>query len=904
MVAAANAELYTPFPHSMLIEDGVQSSEEGSTSDIHSPVFESVYPPDGHLHLPDASASFSIPSPFDARYPRHSIQVPEAHLLDTLQPPSATDVHHLLPPQPHGHVAFGLQQHPVLNLALQPPPIHPPPPALSPVGEYSFNLPQSRMSEQQMHLVAYDTAPSSSRASFSMAPPPEQHKHSPPVHISPAANGNASGSNAPSSPSRPRREASNVVIACRQCRARKIRCDSSRPQCNNCIRRGNECEYDAKPKRRGPDKRPGTRQRSCKKRPPEPEPSAAAAKKRRKLESDDDDIAFDDRGGVANGAKRHSLPLSSPVTDETSVLRMPPPPLVLDTSAQAHGLSNETIYPKAELSPIAQHSPSYMNNAVQYSLASSTIPLSPTSAMRRHRTEDQPIPRPIAFDSASSTWWEYLLSNYSGTSREESYHSIVDDLKFLFDSSSYWLFFINQPLFFDDIRYPQRRERIQPALVLSALAMSNLMRSSELERGAAGRGLALALRDSAQAALEAACNAQRIDHTLAEAAIILALFESSSHPEHSQARADASLQFVDRIVQTLSLPMIDIDDREVCSYNPRSIPIVYYPSGYAPPERCGCIRGASSPQSPSSPPTRFSFSFSYTPPWDEHAPVEERRREECRRICWSALNLVANYTAQCAAFHQEPIELSLTEPSNFCILFPGEAYERLPANCVPGQSPKDAVWALYCRSMLLWTSCVRQRDTSWTTDERADFAVQAWTESGAIQDALAMHECNLDTSIMYLAREYLYNTRMVITYELRRSLQDPDTVGAPMFSRRQAQEWLYYQEQVAQRVKQAVFELGSARGHLLTRRPFQSLWFSSQIALCIELWNYDRTQGQALDLAKTFLVPLEALDALWPCAAQRARSEEIRDRLTAACAQGGVPPPLAREVILPPILRS
>ena len=50
-------------------------------------------------------------------------------------------------------------------------------------------------------------------------------------------------------------------------RSRKIRCDSTRPVCNNCVRRSNECEYDAVPKRRGPDKRPGTRQRSCKKRP-------------------------------------------------------------------------------------------------------------------------------------------------------------------------------------------------------------------------------------------------------------------------------------------------------------------------------------------------------------------------------------------------------------------------------------------------------------------------------------------------------------------------------------------------------------------------------------------------------------------------------------------------------------
>ena len=51
MVAAANADLYTPFPPSLVIEDGVQSSEEGSTSDIHSPIFEAAYPQDGKHSL-------------------------------------------------------------------------------------------------------------------------------------------------------------------------------------------------------------------------------------------------------------------------------------------------------------------------------------------------------------------------------------------------------------------------------------------------------------------------------------------------------------------------------------------------------------------------------------------------------------------------------------------------------------------------------------------------------------------------------------------------------------------------------------------------------------------------------------------------------------------------------------
>ena len=45
-------------------------------------------------------------------------------------------------------------------------------------------------------------------------------------------------------------------------RSRKIRCDGARPMCFNCTHRATgRCEYDAVPKRRGPDRMPGSRQR-------------------------------------------------------------------------------------------------------------------------------------------------------------------------------------------------------------------------------------------------------------------------------------------------------------------------------------------------------------------------------------------------------------------------------------------------------------------------------------------------------------------------------------------------------------------------------------------------------------------------------------------------------------------
>ena len=49
MVSSVGNELYSPYPPNLAIEDGVQSSEEGSTSDVHSPVFEVPFPADGRL---------------------------------------------------------------------------------------------------------------------------------------------------------------------------------------------------------------------------------------------------------------------------------------------------------------------------------------------------------------------------------------------------------------------------------------------------------------------------------------------------------------------------------------------------------------------------------------------------------------------------------------------------------------------------------------------------------------------------------------------------------------------------------------------------------------------------------------------------------------------------------------
>ncbi|KAI0368375.1 hypothetical protein BV20DRAFT_1084510 [Pilatotrama ljubarskyi] len=909
MVASANGDLYSPFSHMPPIEEGVQSSEEGSV--LHSPIYEPPYAtpggryPDhlGHFDCDAASQMLPPPSTFDARYSAPTVDPHgrDPHFLETLQVPSPTTIHHHLPPPHPSSTDLALHGHPMLNLGgpssrLQSA-------VMTSPSEYSMHLSQARLPEQQMRMSSDQLPSLPSRHSTGMSPTDSKPQISLPSASGPARN-SASGSNTTQSRP-PRREASTVVIACRQCRARKIRCDSTRPFCHNCVRRNNECEYDAVPKRRGPDKRPGTRQRSCKKRPPDAEPASASAKKKRKTNAEGESgmLSFDVKvkENVTGGVRSAQLS-SRGAMDDMNMMHIPPQGgLYVDTSIPPRGTGPDAIYPKDELSP------SFRRSSVIMDFPDSGKSFAPidvnVARLQLGGHDNAPFIPLSSADYGSASWWDALLDQYNPTSREQSLKDIVSDLTFLFTTSSYWLSFVYLPILIRDLHDPVLRGRMQP-FIMSSLAMVMLMKSSQIEYGARGRSMALSLHERAQACLEMACRSQNFDYTLAEAALMLALFESSSHPLYSPERATNALQLLDRIIHVLSLTSMDRDDPSASSFRPRSAPLVAMPDGYRRPDRCTCIGYPSSPNSPISQ-DLLSHSYSSNPPWDDRWSETEIRKEECRRLCWCALTLVSAYTAHCSAFHIDAVELTLADPSNYVLLFPGEAYERMPDHQqASGQSPKDSVWALYCRSMLLWnsSSCI-QRDETLTTEERANFAIDVFHETRDIQDGLNMHVCNLDTGLMYVAREYLYDTRMTITYELRRRLQDGDVPTLPpMFNRRQAEEWLFYQEQVARRAKASVAQLGHTQGHLLSRRPFVVTWFSDQVAICLALWEYNRSLHRALELAQALLVPLDVLNELWPCPVQASRRDELRHRLQEACLAAGIHPPPPVEANLPRIL--
>ncbi|KAF8230754.1 hypothetical protein L208DRAFT_1438051 [Tricholoma matsutake] len=865
----------------MNTEDGPQSSEEGSG--LQSPVFGAAFPsPHGgsfryqHDQLEVQRAAAILVPQYDYST---ALNVQQPPLLDTTLELPNTGAQHVtfsshIPLPPRNHLAHDFSALPLPSARLSPD--H----GSRPMG-YRYN----NTSSDRRLPGGYPHDHSYTRHAGNNAVSTDDDRRPPPVPSSEIKE--ASPIVVTNSPRQARKEVSTTVIACRQCRGRKIRCDSTRPVCNNCVRRSNVCEYDAVPKRRGPDKRPGTRQRSCKKRPADG--STVPLQKRKKIASD---YLSDARDTAPSRVKENMAdkrsPASSRHSDRLQDIHTHTPGQQLSTPpTELRNPSEALPSVKVDQSPIRRHLPYgyepgfYIKSSFPRQLDVNIL-RSPDTAHQKF-----PIPSSPAMEIDQKLWWENFIRSYP-------LKEIDRDLSYLFKDAGSSLSFVNIEFFLKRLWHPEDRLKIQPAFILAGLAVATLMKSSECEYKAPGRDRALWLRNAAQGALEQALASEWVDASLAEAALMLALFESSAHPHYSPDRLASSLILLDDIIRDNTLTTIDANDRDVSSFPAGCVPTIHLEGPEEPPGRkCACI-----PSDAVHPPNPFT-SWSYTLPWDSSWTDVQIRDEECRRLCWTALSLICDYTSQCVAFNKQPPNFFLSDSGNYALLFPGEVLDRMSPSYRAADSPstKESVWALYCRSMLLWSFCHRLGNTSSDNDDLPELIFDAWAETQALLDSLKMHDCNLDTAIIYLCREYIYNTQITITQTLR-SLQGLSR-DSPMFTRKQAEEWLWYQDRVVQAVKLAINHLGSVQGYQLTRRPFQVPWCLNQLSICLLLWNYDRSLKNALVLAKSIMLPVEVMNALWPCPALQRQSDDLRQRLIDACAVVGFEPPIPSNFTLP-----
>uniref|UniRef100_A0A0W0G457 Zn(2)-C6 fungal-type domain-containing protein n=1 Tax=Moniliophthora roreri TaxID=221103 RepID=A0A0W0G457_MONRR len=866
-----------------MTDDGPQSSEDGSG--LHSPVYDAPYP-SPHVRefryqdqVDIQNAAGILHSPFV--YSSSLIHPQQPPLIDTtLEVPSAQSdaFPSAFAIQPRNHSGMDYFPNSPANSRF-------------PVSNQSVETGYFKYTERRLPGRPPHDPTTYTRLNTTMSTIPIEAAQRPPP-VPSVERSESSTTHPPNNRPRDRREISTVVIACRQCRGRKIRCDSTRPVCNNCVRRSNECEYDAVPKRRGPDKRPGTRQRSCKKRPADG--SAPPPPKRKKT-----DRASDSR----------DFPLPKSKENMADVKGSPSLSRHSDRSQDAHSVNNQGSHPpgpptdlriatdnsflvKQEQSPATQRYP-YGYDQTTYTKSSFPRPIDVNVQLPERTPSKFLQPSSPVLESMHREWWDEFMK----TSRY-SLSDMKGHVQYLFSDTAHWLEFLHVGRFVETLYDNSRRHTIQPALILAILAMSTLMKSSNAENGEKGREDAVLLRDAAHNLLQNALNSGWMDAALAEAALILSLFESSVHPDYNPDRLASILLQLDNIIRDLSLTSIDTNDPDVSIFPQRSVPIVNLSATEALSHKCSCI-----PPDAQQPPDPYT-SWTYPLPWDDSWTSNQIRDEEHRRVCWSALGLVANYTAQCAAFDRVPPDLFLSDPSNFALLFPGEALDRVSPSyrSASSHSPKESVWALYCRSMLLWNFCNRLTRTAVSQEDKAEYAQEAWNESQFIQDSLDFHVCNLDTALIYLTREYVYDTRLAVTQSLR-SLHG---LGSPnrVFNRRQAMEWIFYQEQVIRRVTHHIHRITNPHGHQLTRRPYQVTWFSNQLAVCLMLWNNDNSLTKALELAKSVLMLVDVMNYLWPCQLQQSHCDDMRDRLIKACRTVGMELPSPAECSIPTILRS
>lgn len=753
-----------------------------------------------------------------------------------------------------------------------------------------------------------------------------------------------------------------VYVACIQCRTRKIRCDGAKPVCHNCSRRttgNNECNYDPLPKRRGPDKTPGARQRMARDVRDQLDSTLLGTRRRRRRQ----DVSSEEPSVIGIGRNLHSLSPSSPLREPTIILPTAlaiPPATVTDDNTS---YDNSTVTSQIRSTficachgmpscPVSMGvTPLIRGQKARQSLSSYSddpslsgacmIPLDIAShgyitevdEDGRERTEDSPemvSQPPMSF--ARDMWWESLLCLYMSPNstrlrslppgqREAAAQGIASDLRFVFKASNYWFSFFHIPTFFGNFFESARRKEMQPSLVLALLAMSTFWQSSEVGIGQPGRERALRLRDEAQGALEASVNAGWLDETLAQAAWLLALFEVCAHPRHSSERCVSALVMLDSIIRSLSLTLVDADDPTATMFLPGTVPAVprtqqeapwfgyqpMYESRQAARQMDPCYIPSSPGQNPV---TEIGCScrdltlgyhwpsasehapmWALTPAWNDSWSENEIRKESIRRLCWSAMITAAGHISYTTAHRTHAPNLFIADPANYALLFSGESIARSPSLST---SSKDTVWALQDRCFLLWHACIRMRtDLSVSDATKAQFATKAWLEADALEAALNKHTCSIERAFIYQAREYIFNTRMSISYEFQRyiPLVTANTNGS--FHRHKAEEWLRHQAVVAERFMHGLHLITGNANNLLARRPFFVFWFMSQISRSLSLWECDNSLYVALDVCKAFLPPIDYLSALWPCPEQRHRYNLLRERLNDACYVAGVslPPP-------------
>ncbi|KAI0373410.1 hypothetical protein BV20DRAFT_962547 [Pilatotrama ljubarskyi] len=288
------------------------------------------------------------------------------------------------------------------------------------------------------------------------------------------------------------------------------------------------------------------------------------------------------------------------------------------------------------------------------------------------------------------------------------------------------------------------------------------------------------------------------------------------------------------------------------------------PRGHTGQQRRGCDCARLSLGRNWSAVREFAPAWSTTIMWPTGLSEAEFQKEECRRLVWGSVMMVASLNAYASVTPEGIIEtgkMFVKEHENFALLLPSELLARTGV-----MVEADDIWSLNMRAMLLLHSCLRVRASpTMSGAQRAEFAVRAWLDIDDIEQRMERHTCNMMTNYGFQSSEMLFSLRICVSYEFQRFIPQITTTGNKLFYRDKAESWLRHLDNAVENVQQAMEASQRGNKDLDHRKSLFIFWFMSGIKKCIVLWEADPTLDLALTTGCKGAKYLEYMLMFWPC---------------------------------------
>ncbi|KAG8875594.1 hypothetical protein FRB98_007719 [Tulasnella sp. 332] len=282
-------------------------------------------------------------------------------------------------------------------------------------------------------------------------------------------------------------------------------------------------------------------------------------------------------------------------------------------------------------------------------------------------------------------------------------------------------------------------------------------------------------------------------------------------------------------------------------------------------------------------------SWKFTPKWAKDGTQGVIQREEARRLVWNSVIMVGCHANARRAVGLSQLDLHINKPENFAVLFPGEdvcsssPYGHMlekknsaqwrasnaslgPSNSSDSDSDED----VYMEDM--------DEDTLMRDVDDDDFATRVWMETVVIENALDVHTCLSERSMMFQVQQVevfrdgtltnvavipLSRIRMEIAGGFRRAQNGRN--GSEL-DRDSAIKWVRRAEYWSTAILAIIYEEGNRPGRkLVVERPFVVYLCVGALFQSLDIWKLDRTLSLAAEVALKLQKAIAFYQQFWPC---------------------------------------